>query len=151
MRESPNGEVPDAPLSSQRTQLAFALALLFVAGAAAPLADPDLPMHLAVGEWIVRHGAVPHVEPFAWTRAGAPYFAYSWLAEIAFYALLTHGGALALRVLNGLVFVGAFAAMFVAARAMRVSREACWLAGAFNIVVLVSLSAFLRPQAILLR
>lgn len=149
MRKSGGRVVRGASLSRQRTQLAFALALLFVAGAAAPLADADLPMHLAVGEWIVRHGAVPRVEPFAWTRAGAPYFAYSWLAEITFYALLAHGDVLALRALNGLVFVGAFAAMFVAARAMRVSREACWLAGAFNFVVLLSLSAFLRPQAIL--
>jgi hypothetical protein len=123
--------------------------MLFVAGAAAPLADPDLPMHLAVGKWIIDHGAVPHMEPFAWTRAGAPYFAYSWLAQISFFALLSQCGVLALRALNGLVFAGSFAAMFIAARTMRTSREACWLAGAFNFVVLLSLSAFLRPQALL--
>ena len=42
----------------------------------APLADPDLPMHLAIGEWIVAHRQVPFIEPFAWTRPGEPYFAY---------------------------------------------------------------------------
>jgi hypothetical protein len=123
--------------------------MLFIAGTLAPLADADLPMHLAIGEWIVRHGAVPHAEPFAWTRIGAPYFAYSWLAEVTFYELLEHGGPLALRALNGLIFSGAFLAMFVAARAMRVSRRACWLAGALNIIVLLAISAFLRPQAFL--
>jgi hypothetical protein len=129
--------------------LLFVLALLFITGTLAPLADIDLPMHLAVGEWIVRHGAVPHTEPFAWTRMGAPYFAYSWLAEVTFYELLEKGGPVALRLLNGVVFSGAFLAMFVAARAMRVSREACWLAGAFNIIMLLAISAFLRPQAFL--
>jgi hypothetical protein len=129
--------------------LLFALAMLFIAGTLAPLADADLPMHLAVGEWIVRHGAVPHSEPFAWTRMGAPYFAYSWLSDVMFYELLEHGGPLALRLLNGVIFSGAFLAMFATARAMRVSREACWLAGSLNIIVLLAISAFLRPQAFL--
>ena len=129
--------------------LLFALAMLFITGTLAPLADADLPMHLALGEWIIRHGALPHTEPFAWTRTGAPYFAYSWLAEVTFYELLEHGGPVALRMLNGAIFSGAFLAMFEAARAMRASREACWLAGALNVLVLLAISAFLRPQALL--
>ena len=52
--------------------VAFFLLCLFVAGASAPLSDPDLPIHLATGEWVVRHHAVPFIEPFAWTRAGQP-------------------------------------------------------------------------------
>ena len=47
-------------------------AVVFCFGAVRPLADPDLPMHLSVGEWIVRHRAVPFLEPFAWTRMGEP-------------------------------------------------------------------------------
>ncbi|MEO6526824.1 MAG: hypothetical protein ABIP93_09390, partial [Gemmatimonadaceae bacterium] len=59
--------------------LAVMALVVFCFGAVRPLADPDLPMHLAIGEWIVQHRAVPFVEPFAWTREGAAYFAYSWL------------------------------------------------------------------------
>src|SRR5262245_12116688 len=57
--------------------LALLAACVFVGGATLPLADPDLPMHLATGEWILQHGRLPVVEPFAWSRAGAPYYAYS--------------------------------------------------------------------------
>jgi len=62
-------------------------------GAVRPLGDPDLPMHLAVGEWIVRHRAVPFVEPFAWTAAGQPYFAYSWLPQATYFVVFSEFGA----------------------------------------------------------
>src|SRR5690349_12091106 len=50
-----------------RLDLAAMALMAFLFGAVRPLADPDLPMHLVVGEWIVKHRAVPFVEPFAWT------------------------------------------------------------------------------------
>src|SRR5690606_21425270 len=49
----------------------------FCMGLASPLSDPDLPMHLATGEWMAANRAFPTEEPFAWTRAGEPYYAYS--------------------------------------------------------------------------
>ena len=55
-----------------------------VAGWLCPLIDPDLPVHLRTGEWILREGRFPFTEPFAWTRSGAPFFAYSWLAELLY-------------------------------------------------------------------
>src|SRR5690606_14188791 len=66
-------------------ELALLAMLGVLLGALLPLMDPDFPMHLAVGEWIVRERAVPFVEPFAWTRAGEPYHAYSWLPQVTFY------------------------------------------------------------------
>jgi hypothetical protein len=127
----------------------LALVALAIAGTAAPLADADLPMHLAVGRWILSHGAFPHIEPFAWTRPGAPYFAYSWLPSIVFYGLISHGGSLALRAFTGVVFAGAFAAMFARARALGASRATCWLAGILNFVMMLSVTSFLRPQELL--
>jgi hypothetical protein len=79
---------------------AFAL-LLFAIGAVTTLNDPDLPLHLLTGEWIVHHHAVPFVEPFAWTRVGAPYFAYSWLSELLYFGLDVAFGPLGLRLLFG--------------------------------------------------
>src|SRR5579872_3455056 len=85
--------------------------LLFAFGFAAPLVDPDLPMHLATGAWIVQHRAVPWIEPFAWTRWGAPYYAYSWLPEILYQLLYANWGAPALRVLHGLTQVATGASL----------------------------------------
>jgi hypothetical protein len=112
----------------------------------APLADPDLPMHLSVGEWIVRHGSVPRIEPFAWTRAGAPYYAYSWLAQVTFYELLALAGPLALHALGAALGAGAVAAGAIAGRAMRLSAPSSTLLGALNLVVAMESTPFLRPQ-----
>jgi hypothetical protein len=127
----------------------LAALLLFALGASAPLADMDLPMHLATGAWIVQHHAVPFVEPFAWTRQGAPYYAYSWLPELAYYLLYVHGGALALRVLHGLTFVAGGASL------VWLARTAGWRAWTAIYLVFLSLlpavliAAYLRPQALL--
>jgi hypothetical protein len=92
-------------------------ALLFVVmGAAAPLADIDMPMHLATGAWILRHHAVPFVEPFGWTRAGAPFYAYSWLPEIMYQWLYTHTGPLGLRLFHGLWLLAGGASLLWLAR-----------------------------------
>jgi len=103
--------------------LPAALLTMLAAGAMAPLADPDLPMHLAVGRWIVEHRAVPTVEPFAWTRPGAPYFAYSWLVQTALYLLMHVGGPGALRLLHGGLLAAAFWAALVAGRELGWTRN----------------------------
>src|SRR5690348_5194849 len=83
-------------------QLALIALLLFVAGFSLPFADPDLSIHLATGEWIAKHHAVPFVEPFAWTRPGAPFQAYSWPIETLYYELIARFGPIGLNVLQGL-------------------------------------------------
>jgi len=124
--------------------------VVFLFGAIRPLSDPDLPMHLAVGEWIVQHRAVPFVEPFAWTRPGAPYFAYSWLQQTAYYELLRTLGPWGLRAFQGLLVLLSAVAVGVLGRA------ACWrpsqtvIVAALNLIVGSFFVGFLRPQAILL-
>lgn len=60
--------------------------------------DPDLYWHLAVGDWIVQHGAVPHTGIFSRTAADAPWVAYSWGSEVmlsrayAWFGLMGLGG-----------------------------------------------------------
>jgi hypothetical protein len=132
-----------------RRWIPVAALLLFVLGATAPLADIDLPMHLATGAWIVRHHAVPFVEPFAWTRTGAPYYAYSWLPELLYYLLYSHGGAFALRAFHGLTFVADGASV------LWLARIAGWRAWTALYLIFLSLlpavliAAYLRPQALL--
>ena len=112
----------------------------------APLADPDLPMHLTVGEWIFTHRRVPFEEPFAWTRAGAPYYAYSWLAQWAFFATMRAFGPIGLHVLAGLTGMAIVLAGAAAGRAMGLSAWRSTILGALSIAIAMESTPFLRPQ-----
>jgi hypothetical protein len=124
--------------------------VVFCFGAVRPLADPDLPMHLALGEWIVRHRAVPFVEPFAWTRAGAPYFAYSWLPQSLFYLVFDAFGHVGLRALQGLFVLGGAASMVALARAAHWRPSQAIIMAGLNLIVAAFFVAMLRPQSVLL-
>jgi len=132
-----------------RLWVAVGALLMFALGFAAPLADPDLPMHLATGAWIVQHHAVPWVEPFAWTRWGAPYYAYSWLPEVVYQQIYSHFGPAGLRVVNGLTQIATGGAILWLAR---LSRWKVWTALFLLFLTVVTstiIAGFLRPQALL--
>ena len=124
--------------------------LLAVGSLVAPLGDPDLPMHLALGEWIVRHGEVPFVEPFAWTRAGEPFYAYSWLPQVVFYLTYEAAGTAGLRVLQGSVVLLTLASVFVLARLARWSIWTAIVLASVEAVLAVVLAPYLRPHIVLL-
>lgn len=48
------------------------------------LNDPDTYWHIAVGQWILDHGALPRVDIYSFTRAGEPWISTSWLAQVLF-------------------------------------------------------------------
>ena len=63
------------------------------------LNDPDSYSHIAVGRWIMAHGAVPSSDPFSFSMHGAPWIAFEWLSEViyaAVYALSGWAGVVAL-------------------------------------------------------
>ncbi len=130
--------------------LVAALAVgLALAGWLTPLGDPDLPMHLRTAEWIVHEGRVPFTEPFAWTRAGAPFFAYSWLAELAYLGAFNRAGAQGLHALQAMLAAGSF---LVVVALGRVSRWSVWptLLIAFLSAAMWSLFVVaVRPQALM--
>jgi hypothetical protein len=70
---------PAAVLARVAT-LTTSAALILHQGLAA--IDPDMWWHLQTANWIVQHHAVPHSDVFSYTRAGAPWAAYSWLFEL---------------------------------------------------------------------
>jgi hypothetical protein len=91
VRETAPGEAPWTPVPL-RSGLGAALAgplgvagavyaLLLLAGAKL-LNDPDTYWHIAAGRWIWATRAVPSVDPFSHTLAGAPWHAHEWLAEL---------------------------------------------------------------------
>lgn len=124
-------------------------AIVFALGAMLPLSDADLPMHLATGEWIISHRAVPFVEPFAWTRMGAPYYAYSWLPEAVYFVVLRAAGPLGLHLVEGAMLLGAAVAMLFLGH---VARWRPWVAlcmAALNVAAAMLVVPALRPQLIL--
>jgi len=95
--------------------------LLVILLYAAPLAlasvgrvfrDGDTSWHLAVGQWMIRHGQIPSVDVFSYTAAGKHWVAMEWLSDllytaaywIAGYAGIAAVMAAALMALNGIVF-----------------------------------------------
>src|SRR5262245_20066510 len=84
------------------------VALVPVTVAIQPLANNDLPMHLAVGEWILAHGTLPARDPFSFTAGHPPWVPHEWLAAVAF-SLVERAGGLVGLVALGAVFAGALA------------------------------------------
>jgi hypothetical protein len=63
--------------------LLLALAVFALAAfSPAVLNDGDTWSHVATGEWILQHGAIPRADPFSFTFAGAPWTAHEWLSEV---------------------------------------------------------------------
>lgn len=95
-------------------EIAFAIAALLIPAALGSSAtifnDGDVSWHLATGQWILDHRAIPHVDPFSFTWAGRPWVPIEWLAEVlmaAAWRLAGYSGIAAL-VTAALVALHAF-------------------------------------------
>jgi hypothetical protein len=131
-------------------QLVFFGLCLFAAGATVPLADPDLPIHLATGEWVMKNRSVPFTEPWAWTRPNAPFFAYSWAIETLYYLILVGVGPIGLHLLQGLTYVALGASILVLGQVSGWRPWTTIVIAATHLIVTLGATPFLRPQAILL-
>jgi hypothetical protein len=63
------------------------------------LNDGDVSWHIATGEWILDHRAIPYTDPFSFTWAGKPWVPIEWLSELFYacaYRLAGYGGIAAL-------------------------------------------------------
>jgi hypothetical protein len=77
--------------------------------------DGDVSWHIATGQWILDHRAIPHSDPFSFTWAGKPWVPIEWLAEVSYastYRLAGYAGVAALvtaalMVLHTIVFLNA--------------------------------------------
>jgi hypothetical protein len=101
---------------------------------------------MSVGEWIVRHRAVPYVEPFAWTRAGEPYYAYAWPWQTIYFLALRAGGPDALHLLAAAVGAGVVLSGAMAGRALGLRHANATLFAMLSAMVALESTPFLRPQ-----
>ncbi len=96
----------------------FFLALLvwlFMAGPygwSGLLGDGDIGWHIRTGQFILNTHTVPHTDLFSFSRAGQPWFAWEWLADVIF-ALLYGAAGLKGVVLFAGVMIAAFGALLV--------------------------------------
>jgi hypothetical protein len=89
--------------AGRRSDLVPLVAVLLVAavlGSSATIFnDGDVSWHIATGQWILAHRAIPHADPFSFTWAGKPWVPIEWGAELlmaASFALARYGGIAAL-------------------------------------------------------
>src|SRR5436305_12470741 len=96
--------VPDLAAGEKgRSPLALLVAVLLipaVLGSSQTIFnDGDVSWHIATGEWILDHRAIPHTDPFSFTWAGKPWTPMEWLADVIYasgYNLAGYGGVAAL-------------------------------------------------------
>src|ERR1700730_6726347 len=99
-------------LSTRRVFLAV-LFIGFLGITARNVVDPDIWWHLKTGEWIAQHRAVPHVDPFSYTRAGERWIAHEWLSELVIYWLYRIAGAGGLIVVFGVIHCAVFFLLYL--------------------------------------
>ncbi|WGR97469.1 hypothetical protein MTX26_24045 [Bradyrhizobium sp. ISRA443] len=56
------------------------------------LRDADIYWHIVVGQWIIDHRAVPHVDLFSFTMRGAPWITSEWLSEVLYFVAFKLAG-----------------------------------------------------------
>jgi hypothetical protein len=56
------------------------------------LRDSDTYWHIVVGQWIIDHRAVPHVDLFSFTMRGAPWITSAWLSEVLYFVAFKLAG-----------------------------------------------------------
>ena len=61
-------------------------------GWAALLADADAGWHIRTGEYILDHKTVPYQDLFSFSKPGAPWFAWEWLADVVDAVLFRWAG-----------------------------------------------------------
>jgi hypothetical protein len=122
---------PGKPVSFAETRLGRRLVpsladILFIAllawllagsGPSGLLTDGDVGWHIRTGDYILENRAVPQQDLFTFTKPGAPWFAWEWLADVALSLVHSSMG------LKGVVLL---AAVVLAAWPVVVLRHALW-------------------------
>jgi hypothetical protein len=141
----PRGEAVSYDLVPHALALAmFALC----AFSPAILNDGDTWSHIATGEWMFAHHAIPRADPFTFSVFGKPWVAHEWLSEILLALAYKAGGFVGVALLIG---AAAGLAMFVVARgAARVLGGPPLAAVGVLALLLVAPSLLARPHILAL-
>jgi len=107
--------------------------------------DADTWWHLAAGQWIIAHGAIPTTDVFSFSAAGRVWHAHEWLTEVLFAGAFRLFGWSGLAALSGLAAGGALT--IVARRSLREGLTGLpLLAMLLLALTLISASLLVRPH-----
>lgn len=81
--------------------------------AARNVTDPDVWWHLRSGELILQNHAVPHTDPYSFTKAGQPWIDHEWLSQILLYATYKLTGWGGLIVEFAIIIAAAFGIVYL--------------------------------------
>ena len=76
------------------------------------LYDGDTGWHIRNGEHILATGTFPRADYFSYTREGAPWFAWEWLADVIMALIHQYAGLLGIVVWANIVFALTFTLLF---------------------------------------
>jgi len=114
LASEPRSALRAAPTNYAPAPLALALAVFAIAAfAPAVLNDGDTFSHVATGNWILDHRAVPHADPFSFTFGGSPWIAHEWLSETLLALAFRAAGWAGVMLITG---AAAAAATYIVAR-----------------------------------
>jgi len=94
-------------LTTKRTFL-LVLFLGLLAMTVRDVTDPDVWWHLKTGQYIAEYRAVPHTDPFSFTRSGQPWVAHEWLTELLLFGIFRAAGWGGLILISAAVLCAAF-------------------------------------------
>lgn len=131
----PARSVPEALVPSMSDCLFLALLLwVFATGAgwSALLADGDAGWHIRTGDYILATQSVPFKDLFSFSKAGQPWFAWEWLADVIFSALHRAWGLKGLVAAAGLLLSFTITLLF---------RQIMWRGANLLIALIITLLA----------
>lgn len=96
----------------------FAFGIAFLFGTKDNIfGDGDVSWHIAAGQWMLAHRAIPYADPFSYTFLGKPWVAHEWLSEIVMALAFDSFGYTGIATLIALAI--AFTFLIIALRLQR--------------------------------
>ncbi len=102
--------------------------------------DGDIHWHIAAGQWILGHRAIPTVDPFSFTFAGRPWTAFEWGSQ------LIYGGAFRLAGYAGVAAV--VTGLLVGMNLIIVANARRWLGPLGIATTIIPLDLILIPMTL---
>ena len=110
--------LPDKPTAAPRSliiALTLAIACFAALFAIEKVYNYDIWWHIKTGQWILEHGAVPAVDSFSFTTAGAAWVPHAWLSDVIFAYLYNLVGIDGLILFKAAIIGAAFGICYLLA------------------------------------
>ncbi|WP_309603354.1 hypothetical protein [Sphingomonas sp.] len=123
------------------TVVAFGLIVPAIIGSSLTIFnDGDIHWHIAAGQWILDHRAVPTVDPFSFTFGGRPWMAFEWGSQ------LIYGGAYRLEGYAGVAAV--VTGLLVALHLIIIANARRWLGPMGVAITIILLNLVIIPMTL---